>query len=100
MLISRPFLIFKLSDELRSEPYTILHFHRREANSPSPFLRLREIGERTFLHLKRLHFLQQIRSRYRGKAITSSRYIEQLALVVVSKKLAHRRLSHRSYIRR
>jgi hypothetical protein len=52
MIIRRPLSEFKLSDEHRIEPPTILHFRRRQPLPPSPASIFRKMGKGTFRDLQ------------------------------------------------
>ena len=65
-------MVFKVSNEDRFQPDIVFHLGRRQTGAPSAFRHLGKIGERALFNLKRLHFLQEIRSGYRGKAVTTA----------------------------
>jgi hypothetical protein len=51
MFIWRPFREFNLSHQFRFQPYAVLHFGRRQPNTPPSTPCFRQIGERTFRDL-------------------------------------------------
>ena len=62
MPVGCPFNELKLTDQLRTDPATILHLSRSEARTPAPRLLLGEICERTICDLQKLETLQKFRS--------------------------------------
>jgi hypothetical protein len=105
MPLRRPLGEFKLPDQNRFDPATIIHLFVRESLAPAPALRLWEIHERAAGNFKVPKSLKQALPRCRHKAASCSRHIHQpFALVVAEhervKRIAQRELkrSVREYL--
>ena len=84
MILARPLQELDLGDEDRFQPPAILHLRRRQARTPSPALRFREIHERAILELQPAEFLEELLPDGRREAVAGACGVDQTVALVVT----------------